>query len=213
MGMSRERVLDRACELYLADGLKGFSMRKLANCLGVTAPALYRHYDGKEALLGDVIGEAFKVFGSYLFRALEGTSPQERLRLAGDGYVAFALEHPRFYEVIHASPRLLGIADLPTDAFAHACTTRQFLVDRVRECMDAGVLRQDDPEAVAIVIWSFSHGLVSLYHNHVLPVPEAHFLEFFHAALARLFLGIAGEKFVAPAAAPPMMQPLVEGSR
>jgi AcrR family transcriptional regulator len=187
-------------------------MRKLANCLGVTAPALYRHYTGKEALLGDVIGEAFKVFGSYLYRALEGTSAQERLRLAGDGYVAFALEHPRFYEVIHASPRLLGMADLPADAFTNACSTKQFLVDRVRECMEAGVLRQDDPESVAVVIWSFSHGLVSLHLNRVLPVPEGHFLEFFHSAFARLFLGIAGEQFVAPPAYAPIT-PLVEGVR
>jgi AcrR family transcriptional regulator len=213
MGISRERVLGCACELYLADGLEGFSMRKLANTLGVTAPALYRHYAGREALLLDVIGEAFKVFGSYLYRALEGGTPQERLRLSGDAYVAFALEHPRFYEVIHASPRLLGMVDLPADAFTQACTTRQFLIDRVRECMEAGVLAQDDPEAVAVVIWSFSHGLVSLYLNRVLPVPEEHFLEFFHSAFPRVFLGVAGEQFVAPRAPAPMIQPLTHGAR
>src|SRR5690606_6240441 len=47
MSEQRERILACACELYLTDGLDGFSMRKLARSLGVTAPALYRHYESK----------------------------------------------------------------------------------------------------------------------------------------------------------------------
>lgn len=196
MTISRERVLTCACDLYLADGLDGFSMRRLANELGVTAPALYRHYPAKEALLRDVVGEAFKVFGAYLYRALEGSTAQERLRLTGEGYLAFALEHPRFYEVIHASPRLLGFSDLPEDVSVQACGTKQFLVDRVRECMDARVLVPDDPEVVAAVIWAFSHGLVSLFLGGALPVQKAGFVDLYQAAFARLFTGIAGEAFV-----------------
>jgi AcrR family transcriptional regulator len=196
MTISRERVLTCACDLYLADGLDGFSMRRLANELGVTAPALYRHYPAKEALLKDVVGEAFKVFGAYLYRALEGSSPQERLRLTGEGYLAFALEHSRFYEVIHASPRLVGLSDLPEDVSAQACGTKQFLVDRVRECMDARVLAQDDPEVVAAVIWAFSHGLVSLFLGGSLPVQRVDFAKLYQAAFTRLFSGLAGDAFV-----------------
>jgi AcrR family transcriptional regulator len=198
---SREHILACACELYLADGLDGFSMRKLAAQLDVTAPALYRHYPAKDALLRDVIAEAFKVFGGYLYRALEGRTPQERLRLAGEGYVAFALEHPRFYEVIHSSPRMLGLPELPPEAATHGCATAQFLVDRVRECMNAGVLKADDPDAVAVTIWAYSHGLVSLYLAGALAVPREQFPEYFHQAFVRLFSGLAGEAFVPRGAA------------
>ena len=48
MSEQRDRILSCACEMYLQDGLDGFSMRKLARVLGVTAPALYRHYESKE---------------------------------------------------------------------------------------------------------------------------------------------------------------------
>ena len=44
MSEQREHILTCACELYLEDGLEGFSMRKLARDVGVTAPALYRYY-------------------------------------------------------------------------------------------------------------------------------------------------------------------------
>lgn len=187
--------------MYLEGGLDGFSMRRLARSLDVTAPALYRHYEGKEALLRDVIDEAFKMFGAFLYRALAGLTAQERLRMTGEGYLAFALEHPRLYQVIHVSPELLGFDDLPADVTRQACATGQFLVDRVRECMDADVLAGDDPQAVATTIWAFSHGLVSLYLDGVLTLDRDAFLAVFHSSFARLFAGIAGPAFKPPAAA------------
>ena len=38
MSTPRDRILVSAVELYLEDGFDGFSMRKLARSLGVTAP-------------------------------------------------------------------------------------------------------------------------------------------------------------------------------
>ena len=62
MNDPRESILACACELYLTDGLAGLSMRKLAKEVGVTAPALYRYYDGREAVLADLVREAHRVF-------------------------------------------------------------------------------------------------------------------------------------------------------
>ena len=62
MPAQREKILACACELYLETGLPGFSMRKLAKNVGVTAPALYRHYDGKEKVLADVVREAYQAY-------------------------------------------------------------------------------------------------------------------------------------------------------
>ncbi|SVD71528.1 uncharacterized protein METZ01_LOCUS424382, partial [marine metagenome] len=60
MSDQREMILACACDLYLANGLGGFSMRKLAKEVGVTAPAIYRHYDGREAVLADVVRHAHR---------------------------------------------------------------------------------------------------------------------------------------------------------
>jgi AcrR family transcriptional regulator len=56
----RQDILAHACDLYLSKGLDGFSMRGLAKEVGVTAPALYRYYDGREAVLADVIRHAYR---------------------------------------------------------------------------------------------------------------------------------------------------------
>jgi AcrR family transcriptional regulator len=184
--------------MFVAEGLDRFSLRKLARSLDLSAPALYRHFSGKEGVLRAVITEAYKVFSTYLYRSLEGVTAQERLMLAGDNYVAFAMEHPRYYEVIHMSPATLGFATLPAEAQTQANATRQFLVDRVRECMSAGVIRVDDPEVVAAAIWAFSHGLVSLHLGRHLLTDSLSFKQYFRAVATRLFLGVGGDKLVLP---------------
>jgi AcrR family transcriptional regulator len=184
--------------MFMAEGIEGFSLRKLARSMDVSAPALYRHFPGKEGVLRAVITEAFKVFSTYLYASLEAATPQERLVRAGERYVAFALDHPRYYEVIHMPPTTLGFTTLPDEAQSQAQATRQFLVDRVKECMSAGVIAEDDPDLVAAGIWAFSHGLVSLYLGGQLAVDRDHFPQYFRFVTSRLFSGIGGETLVIP---------------
>jgi AcrR family transcriptional regulator len=198
MPYSRERALRCACDMFIAEGIEGFSLRKLARSMDVSAPALYRHFTGKEGVLRAVITEAFKVFSSYLYASLEAATPQERLARAGERYVAFALEHPRYYEVIHIPPATLGFTTLPGEAQSQAQATRQFLVDRVKECMSAGVISEDDPDLVAAAIWGFSHGLVSLYLGGQLAVDRDHFHQYFRVVTSRLLIGIGGKALVLP---------------
>jgi len=62
--MDQREILKRACELYVTGGSEAVSMRRLASDLGVTAPALYRHYASKEQILLDVVMEAFGLLTS-----------------------------------------------------------------------------------------------------------------------------------------------------
>lgn len=160
----REEILSRACELYLEEGLDGFSMRKLAEAVGVTAPALYRHYESKEALLADLVGEAYRRLGRALYTALEGGDALDRFLRAGRAYVRFAVEQPRMYEMLYAYPQFLGMGELPEETAAQACAIGQFWNDRVRECQDAGLLRPEEtPDEIAVTLWGHAHGLISLH--------------------------------------------------
>lgn len=165
-------------------------MRRVARQLGLTAPALYRHFKDKTHLLFELMGQALDVFGHYLYRALEGETPEARLRLAGEAYRRFALEEPKYYEIIFMSPSQLGAPEVPDELCNRAKATYQFLVDRVRECMDAGVLRGDDPEAVALTLWAQSHGLVSLYVTGKLEVAPEAFEAMYRDSSHRLLEGL-----------------------
>lgn len=190
---TRHEILEAARELYLSEGPEGLTMRRLADRVGVSAGALYRHFDGKQDVLLDVVEEAQKTILRYLTRALEGSSPWERMSLAFEAYLDFALEKRRLYEVLYATPDFLGHEELPEDASARARAIRQFWRDRVAECMENGLLAGASPEEVGVTLWAHAHGLVSLYHRGLLEDDPARFRELFRASRRRALAGMAGE--------------------
>lgn len=191
---TRESILACACDLYLTDGLKGLSMRKLAKEVGVTAPALYRYYDGREAVLADLIRQAHRVFLEYLRRGLEAPTPLERFVSAGDGYLSFALEHPRWYAIMFSGPERLGMECLPDDIQSMGCAIHQFWIDRVGECMRAGILKEGAPEDIGLTLWAHAHGLVQLYQQGRLNTDEAGFRTLVAGSTARFFSGVMTEE-------------------
>ncbi|HET9948099.1 MAG TPA: TetR/AcrR family transcriptional regulator [Longimicrobiales bacterium] len=191
MSDPREAILAHACDLYLAYGLDGFSMRKLAKEVGVTAPALYRHYHGREAVLADVVRQAYRVFMSYVFHALEAPTPLERFVRAGEGYLDFALDHPRWYAILFSGPERLGMASLPADIEGMGSAIHQFWIDRVSECMRAGILVEGDALKISLTLWAHAHGLVHLYQQGRLECTKEEFRELFLESGSRLLAGLA----------------------
>lgn len=168
MSIQRNKILECACALYHSEGIDGFSMRKLAGCVGCTAPALYRHFDSKEDVIQAVVAEAYRMFTQYLYRALEGSSPVDRFVKAGRAYFDFAMEQRAMYEIIYMPTEVLGAHNFEEGVRDQACAIGQFWADRVRECMDAGYLVDADPHEVSMTLWGHAHGLISIYHRGLL---------------------------------------------
>ena len=191
---TKTRLLAEARDLYLESGLDRFSLREVARRAGLSAAAVYRHYDGKEALLREVCGDGFRIFSSYLLRGLAAPSPRDRLTQSCAQYLAFGLEHPRDYRFIFmgAAEDAVPLAP-PVANREEGEPTFRFLVDRVRECMQARVLRKADADEVALLIWSHLHGLVSLrLSGHLARVgSDAEFRRFFLHAAEQLLSGMA----------------------
>src|SRR5688572_10230327 len=161
---TRQQILSEARELFLKKGLSGVSMRAVADQVGVSATALYRHFNDKDALVASLLGEAFGTFGSYLGRCLGGRTPLERFRICGQAYIEFALDHPRDYELMFLTNcQDLGLKQLRTEVDQRAQPTFEILVDRVRECMQAGVFVERDVRPTALFTWATLHGPISLW--------------------------------------------------
>lgn len=191
----RDRILGCACDLYLKHGLDGFSMRKLAREVGVTAPAIYRHYDGRDEVLSDVLREAHRTFSRYLYAALGEPTALDRFIGAGEGFLNFVIDHPRWYGIMHTATEQLGMDEVPADIEAMRSAIHQFWIDRVRESMDAGVLKEGDPEMTSITMWAHAHGMVQLYHEGCLHVNEDEFRAVFKSSWFRVMAGVATEEF------------------
>lgn len=193
MSETREAILNAARDLYLAEGLAGLSMRKIARATGVTATAIYHHFDDKEAVLINLVVRASHIFLEFLSRGLHGKTPLQRLQMSGDGYLEFALEHPGYYRIMFMAPKEdHGLVRLNEQAQADFAPTFTFLVDRVRECMEAEVLAEDDPEKVSAMIWANCHGLVALrLCDHLAQLNNAQFRGLFRESTNTLLKGLS----------------------
>jgi AcrR family transcriptional regulator len=163
MNATRESILGAACDIYLLEGYKGMSMRKVAMRIGLSPTAIYRHFKNKEELHHEVLRTGFRTFDSYLKKAQGEKSPMERLRLAADQFFRFATEQRKYYEILFLTMdhtvehRVKGA--LNNDAFA----SQQFMEDRVRECMEDGSLKNDSPGEVAMLLLATCNGFFALY--------------------------------------------------
>jgi AcrR family transcriptional regulator len=197
MSEQRERILACACDLYLRDGLDGLTMRKLAKEVGVTAPAIYRHFVGREDVVADILREAHRTFSRHLYAALGAPTPLERFFGAGEGYLDFVIDHPRWYGMLFTSPEHLGMDELPEDIESMGIAIHQFWIDRVRECMEAGILKEGDPRVASITMWAHAHGMVQLYHHGHFRMNAEEFRLLFKASGRRLFAGLGTKEFAA----------------
>jgi AcrR family transcriptional regulator len=196
MGIQRDQILRCARDLYLTEGIEGFSMRKLAKCVGCTAPALYRHYESKEEVMREVVVDAYGLFTQYLYRALEGTTPVERFLGAGRSYFDFALEQPALYEIIYVPAEVLGAQSVDASITDQASAVGQFWSDRVREMMDAGYLKKGDPIEIATTLWGHAHGLISIYHRGLLSAGSVKdFRALMTESFFRIMKGLGTEAF------------------
>lgn len=156
----KSRIVSAARGLYFERGPDAVTMRAVAERVGVTATALYRHFADKDAILREVMGEGTRLLGSHLFRAMEAPTPLERLRATAMAYLDFAVAQPQAYRALFepAEPEDGSPIHLQRGAM------RRFLRDRVREAMDAGVVVAGDPDGTALSVWAMLHGLASLHH-------------------------------------------------
>ena len=158
----RDEVLDAAEQLLVEAGSTlGVSMRQIADNVGVTAPALYLHFDDKDELFFEVCMRRFGEFHNHLLAAVDGLDdPAERLAALGRAYVEYGLRHPRQYEVLFVDKKELAFEGRDDIEELPGYRAMQLLVDTITEGIGRGVFRQVDPWVCAVDLWAQTHGLV-----------------------------------------------------
>lgn len=164
MSSLKKKIADAAKELYLEQGVQGFSMRRVADRVGVSAPAIYRHYENKSALLNEIVIEGLQVLESYLRRALDAETPYECLVQLTDSFLDFALEQPQYFDFAFLVPSE-DIERFAEELNRPSWETFRVSAEQVAACMDEGIFVRDDPLETAITIWAGAHGLITLFRT------------------------------------------------
>ncbi|MEP6562532.1 MAG: TetR/AcrR family transcriptional regulator [Nakamurella sp.] len=98
--LTRRRILDEAWILARARGLGGWSLRDVADAVGMRTPSLYVYFDSKNALYDEMFADGYTA----LLNRIDGTStdgePAEVLRRAAHLSFDFLVEDPARYQLL-----------------------------------------------------------------------------------------------------------------
>src|SRR3954464_4201179 len=97
----REQILRAAAQLFAERGARAVGVDDVGAAVGVTGPAIYRHFASKDAMLAEMlvrISERLLAGGTERIAAA-GDSPTAQLRALVDFHVDFALDNPALITV------------------------------------------------------------------------------------------------------------------
>lgn len=141
-------------------------MRGIASRLGVSATALYQHFESKASILREI-----RVYGiDLLYDAInpalqENGDPVEMLRDVTRRYINFARQNKWLYSVLMEYDQLEW-SELAPDEIARSLRPLRAVREAVAAGKDAGVLRDEiSVELAAFQLWASVHGLCSLLNN------------------------------------------------
>lgn len=128
------------------------SLRSIARACQVAPSAVYWHFPSEADLRSAVLDAEYTSLICTVEAALDSAPDDtDRLVVAGDAYITWALEHPGAYQLLFESDD-----ELPATRAEHGPRLQQRIVE---------LARRVDPQApftAALLLWSAWHGVVSL---------------------------------------------------
>ncbi|QGG39978.1 TetR/AcrR family transcriptional regulator [Aeromicrobium yanjiei] len=110
MTTRREQILDTAATLFAERGFHGVSMHDIGGACGISGPALYKHFAGKD----DILTQALTSISEQLLaegraRSLAAPDPSEALDALIAWHIDFALSHPALIVIQEREWANLGV--------------------------------------------------------------------------------------------------------
>lgn len=165
-------------------------MRRVAKEIGITPMAIYHHFPNRETMLHAVVDSEFERLVDFFAQRKGGPSFERSMLHIMDGYIDYALAHPRIFDYVFSVPRP-GARRFPDDFRARRSPTLNLIADAVSSWMKLGKLTRDDTWEIAMELWALAHGYLALWRGGRFHLSEDEFRKLVHRSLRRLLYGLA----------------------
>jgi len=169
--------------------MAGITMRRVAETVGITPMAIYRHFPSRAALLEALADEGFAELAAALKGKRFSGGIDQRLRKMADIFLEHALGNPHLFELMFLQVRD-GARRFPRDFKAGCSPTHNLMVEVVQEGMELGHFRKDDPWEIVFEMGALSHGLIMLYLGERTNLTPAAFRALYRRSFRRYLHGI-----------------------
>jgi len=184
------RIYKCALCILEAEGPQAVSVRRVAKEVGITPMAIYHYFPSREALLDAVVDSEFEQLVDFFDRSNRKQSFEAAIIHSMDGYIDYALAHPRIFDYVFSMPRP-GARRFPKDFRARRSPTLNLTADTVDSWMKLGKLRRDDVWEIALELWTHAQGYLALWRAGRFHLSEDEFRKLVHRSFRRLLHGLA----------------------
>ena len=164
MGDTKEKILMTALQLFARDGYEAVSVRNIAEELGMTKGALYRHYKNKRDIFDSIVERMIQIDAE---RAREHQMPAEQYDSMPDSYENTSLEDIQKYTIEQLKfwteddfashfRKMLSLEQYRNAEMAELysqCIVAgpvAYMEDLFRELTKKGVLKEENPRQLAV---------------------------------------------------------------
>jgi len=186
----KKRILNTAWILFSESGIDSISMRNIANDLGISATALYRHYQDKDELLTEMLIDSYEHFFSRLTQELKSSSAEERLIELTEAWREFSEDQTDMYRFMFMSE--YGNLERNKSKRLKLSTRglNNFMRDRIFEFMVSRSSTQMTPESVSFELISLIKGMIANNLNKIFINEEEDFEALFSQSIRRFLEGL-----------------------
>ena len=177
MSDTKEKILLTALQLFARDGYEAVSVRNIAEELGMTKGALYRHYKNKRDIFDSIVDRMIQIDAQ---RAKEYEMPIEQYDEGSDSYEntswdsieKYTIEQLKFWTednfallfrrmLILEQYRNAEIAELYSQCIVAGPVS--YMEDLFRELIKKGVLKEENPRQLAVEYYAPLFLLISMF--------------------------------------------------
>jgi AcrR family transcriptional regulator len=155
------RIFAAARALFDQNGVDGVSMRRIADKVGITPMAIYKHYPDKDALLNALMLDGFAAWEARVEKIRE-SEPLGWLQAMGEAFLDFALGEPRRYEAAFLL-KASAARRYPGDFVAGRSPVVSKFMARVEEARARGLIVDVPTIDITIQFTAVTQGLVEMY--------------------------------------------------
>jgi AcrR family transcriptional regulator len=151
----KERIVEIAWNICVAESWQKVNMRKVAQKAGVSNTAFYRHFENKNDLKAELMRRGFQL----IYEGIKNVNVDNNFIAYGANYVKFGIEYPHIYDLMFGYTIDIDMSLYP-DLEVASNESFNGVVEGVKSLMPNN--SENEVMIKAYNIWASVHGLVGI---------------------------------------------------
>jgi AcrR family transcriptional regulator len=159
MQSTRERLISAAAALFDKGGSSAVTLRAVAQVVGLSHNAPYKHFKDRNAMLAAVAEADFADLTAVFLKAGTISKPEAALKKAVAAFIAYGRKHPARYRLLFSDPDIAARGGALEQA---AMQTMHAFARLVAAYQEKGCARELPSRMVTALVYATLHGLMDL---------------------------------------------------